>query len=294
MNEPVIFNNPEFGEIRVVNISGEPWFVGKDVAEVLGYSNPRDALAAHVDDEDKATVAIHDGSQNRNMTIINESGVYSLIFSSKLERAKEFKHWVTAEVLTSIRRNGGYIQGQAGMSPQELLAQALLVAQRTLERQERALAALEEENHALRSGLPGVHPVGSWSPSELSRMMACALEGGREDFITILYLGHYLGLTPTECFAIETETARIAYSEGILPIRGRGKLPLNSILVQRLRYHLMLDNPSRRLLVPDHQWMSRSIKAFQTFLELYWPHAQDKSPSASHTKMPCLRWASPV
>lgn len=135
MNEPVIFNNPEFGEIRIVNISGEPWFVGKDVADALGYSNPRDALAVHVDDEDKNTVVFRDGNRgNPNLTIINESGVYSLIFSSKLERAREFKRWVTSEVLPSIRKNGGYIMGQEGMAPEELLSQALLVAQRTLER----------------------------------------------------------------------------------------------------------------------------------------------------------------
>lgn len=108
MNELMIFNNPEFGEIRTVEIDGEPWLVGKDVATALGYSNPRDALANHVDDEDKATVAIHDGSQNRNMTVINESGLYSLVLSSKLPGAKKFKRWVTSEVLPSIRKTGTY------------------------------------------------------------------------------------------------------------------------------------------------------------------------------------------
>lgn len=134
MNEPVIFNNPEFGEIRIVNISGEPWFVGKDVADALGYSDTDKAIRTHVDDEDKLTRQIGGSGQSRAMTIINESGVYSLIFSSKLERAKEFKRWVTSEVLPSIRKNGGYITGQEGMAPEELLSQALLVAQRTLER----------------------------------------------------------------------------------------------------------------------------------------------------------------
>ncbi len=113
MSELQIFNNPDFGEIRIVERDGKPWFVGKDIAAALGYSNPRDALAVHVDDEDKATVAIHDGSQNRNMTIISESGVYSLIFSSKLEKAKEFKRWVTAEVLPTIRKQGGYLTPEA-------------------------------------------------------------------------------------------------------------------------------------------------------------------------------------
>ena len=90
-------------------MKGSPYFVGKDVAEILGYSNPRDALAKHVDDEDKNTVAIRDGIQgNPNMTIINESGLYSLIFSSKLPTAKKFKRWVTSEVLPAIRKTGSY------------------------------------------------------------------------------------------------------------------------------------------------------------------------------------------
>lgn len=153
---------------------------------------------------------------------------------------------------------------------------------------------MEEENYALRSGRLCGPPVGSWSPSELSRMLACALEQGQEGFITVLYLGYYLGLTPTECFAMETETARLACEEGILPIRGRGKLPLNDILVQRLRRHLTLDNPGRRLLIPDRRWMSQSVQVFQAFLEVFWPLAQDKKRSAGHTSAPCLNWGLPV
>ena len=104
-----IFENEEFGKVRTVIKDGEPWFVGKDVAEILGYTNTRDALAKHTDTEDKADVAIHDGRQNRKMTIINESGLYSLILSSKLPRAKEFKRWVTATILPTLRRTGGYV-----------------------------------------------------------------------------------------------------------------------------------------------------------------------------------------
>lgn len=109
MNETKIFENPEFGSIRTVEQNGEPWFVGKDVATALGYSNPRKAIADHVDAEDKNTVTNRYGtSGNPNMTIINESGLYSLILSSKLPTAKKFKHWVTSEVLPSIRKTGGY------------------------------------------------------------------------------------------------------------------------------------------------------------------------------------------
>ena len=108
-NEVQIFENVEFGKVRTIVKDGEPYFVGKDVAEILGYSNTRDALAKHVDDEDKNTVAIRDGIQgNPNLTIINESGLYSLILSSKLPAAKKFKRWVTSEVLPAIRKTGSY------------------------------------------------------------------------------------------------------------------------------------------------------------------------------------------
>lgn len=129
MNDLKIFENKEFGEIRTVNIDGEPWFVGVDIATALGYSNTRDAIAKHIDNEDKATVAIHDGRQKRNITAINESGLYSLILSSELPSAKAFKRWVTSEVLPSIRKNGGYIAGQETMTDDELMARALQVAQ---------------------------------------------------------------------------------------------------------------------------------------------------------------------
>ena len=108
MNQLQVFSNKRLGEIRTLNIDGQPYFVGKDIAEILGYSNTRDALARHVDDEDKNTVVIPDGIGNPNKTVINESGLYSLILSSKLPKAKEFKHWVTSEVLPSIRKTGGY------------------------------------------------------------------------------------------------------------------------------------------------------------------------------------------
>lgn len=111
MTDIQVFNNPEFGSIRTVDQNGEPWFVGKDVAEALGYAKPENALAAHVDEQDKTTTLIQgDGSNYKSKaTIINESGLYSLIFSSKLEGAQRFKRWVTSEVLPSIRKNGHYM-----------------------------------------------------------------------------------------------------------------------------------------------------------------------------------------
>lgn len=108
MNELKTFENPEFGKVRTVAIHGEPWMVGKDVALALGYSNPRDALSKHVDSDDKGVSQIATPSGVQEMTIINESGLYSLVLSSKLPSAKKFRRWVTAEVLPSIRKTGGY------------------------------------------------------------------------------------------------------------------------------------------------------------------------------------------
>ncbi len=103
------FHNDEFGNIRIVYIDGQPWFVGKDVCDALGYQNTRDALSRHVDVDDKNTVVIHDGIPgNPNKTAVNESGLYSLILSSKLSSAKRFKRWVTSEVLPTIRKHGAY------------------------------------------------------------------------------------------------------------------------------------------------------------------------------------------
>lgn len=114
-NEIRIFENEQFGKVRTLLIDSQPWFVGKDVGKALGYSNTRDALSKHVDAEDKTTVAICDTGSNykSQAVIINESGVYSLIFSSKLEGARQFKRWVTSEVLPSIRKYGAYLTEEA-------------------------------------------------------------------------------------------------------------------------------------------------------------------------------------
>lgn len=108
MIEMQIFNNEEFGQIRTVTIDNEPWFVGKDVAEALGYERTADAIRQHVEGEDKGVGEIQTPGGKQKMTTINESGLYALIFGSKLESAKRFKHWVTSEVLPSIRKTGQY------------------------------------------------------------------------------------------------------------------------------------------------------------------------------------------
>ena len=153
MNDLTIFNSNEFGEIRTVTIEGEPWFVGKDIADALGYKNTKDAISSHVDSDDKKIIQRSDIATlennlpksafpfnftsaeipNRGLTVINESGLYALIFGSKRESAQRFKHWVTSEVLPAIRKTGSY-QMKAPQG-KELLALAVLEAQKTIEAQ---------------------------------------------------------------------------------------------------------------------------------------------------------------
>lgn len=146
MNELKAFNNPDFGTIRTLEMNGEPWFVGKDVAEVLGYSDTAQAIRKHTDTEEKGVVEMTTPGGRQPITIINESGLYSLILSSKLPTAKKFKRWVTSEVLPSIRKTGGYIAGQETMGEQELMAKAFLVAKQVLMRREAELSQTKVEN----------------------------------------------------------------------------------------------------------------------------------------------------
>lgn len=144
--EVTVFKNPvhpEFGNLRTIEIDGEPWFVGKDVAAALGYTKERNALDKHVDKDDALKRGVTDSmGRTQQMTIINESGLYSLILSSKLPSAKEFKHWVTAEVLPSIRKNGAYIRNQENMTPEQLVAAGLIAAQKIIEEREKEIALL--------------------------------------------------------------------------------------------------------------------------------------------------------
>lgn len=134
MEELQIFNNEEFGNVRSLVIDNEPWFVGKDVAEALGYKNVRDSLARHIDSDDKRDgVVIHDSmGREQKPIIINESGLYSLILSSKLESAKKFKHWVTSEVLPTLRKTGSYTK--VPTDPRELLMLTIKAHEQTAQR----------------------------------------------------------------------------------------------------------------------------------------------------------------
>ena len=130
-----IWENPEFGELRIVDMNGEPWMVGKDVAQALGYQNASKALNDHVDPEDKLNNESLLSLGQRGGWLINESGLYSLVLSSKLPGAKRFRRWVTGEVLPSIRKDGGYIKTAPGMTDADIMAKAILLAQKTIEGQ---------------------------------------------------------------------------------------------------------------------------------------------------------------
>lgn len=141
MNNIQLFNNPEFGQIRTITDNDGIYFVGKDVAQALGYSNQRDALARHVDDEDKGVVKRDTPGGVQDVTTINESGLYSLVLSSKLPSAKRFKRWVTSEVLPALRRQGGYMLTGANETPEQIMARALKIADEALKRKD---AIIEE------------------------------------------------------------------------------------------------------------------------------------------------------
>ena len=145
MNRLKIFKNDSFGLVRTLEINGEPWFVGKDVAETLGYSNPRKAIGDHVDDEDKGVTKCDTLGGSQDLTVINESGLYSLILSSKLPTAKAFKRWVTSEVLPAIRKHGLY-------ATEELIANPDLAIEAFKARKEEreARKVLEVENEKMK------------------------------------------------------------------------------------------------------------------------------------------------
>lgn len=136
MEELQVFNSDEFGTIRIKTIDGEPWFVAKDVADKLGYAQTSNMMK-RIDEEDSKS-SILDG-MNMKSSLINESGLYSAIIGSKLDSAKRFKHWVTSEVLPSIRKNGGYIANQENLTPEQIVANALIVAQNIISQKDKQI-----------------------------------------------------------------------------------------------------------------------------------------------------------
>ena len=157
MSKLEIFENSEFGEIRTVEINNEPWFVGRDVATVLGYSNPRDALSKHVDNDDKGVAKCDTLGGSQDLTIINESGLYSLILSSKLPNAKAFKRWVTSEVLPAIRKHGLYAIDDILENP-DIAIQALT----KLKEERAARKALELDNQVKSQQIAELQPKATY------------------------------------------------------------------------------------------------------------------------------------
>ena len=149
-NNLMIFKNEEFGEIRSLEINNEPYFVGKDIAETLDYKEPHKAIVKHIDEDDRIKYPIIDELGRKQETwLINESGLYSLIMSSKLSSAKKFKRWVTSEVLPSIRKHGGYIAGQEQMTDEELMAKAILMANSKIKELDNKNKQLQVQNSEL-------------------------------------------------------------------------------------------------------------------------------------------------
>lgn len=162
MTDLQIFNSPEFGAIRTIEKDGEPWFAGKDVAVVLGYGDTDQALRKHIDDEDKLIRRFDGSGQNRQMTIINESGLYSLVLSSKLPTAKKFKRWVTSEVIPSIRKTGSYSAlDMTQLSPEmqmlKLLTDKAIATELAQKQQEQHLQLVEQKVEGIRE-LVGINP----------------------------------------------------------------------------------------------------------------------------------------
>lgn len=174
MTDIQIFNNPDFGDIRTVEIDGEVWFVGKDIAEALGYGKGKslnNAVANHVDDEDKGVTEMETPGGMQKMVIINESGMYALILSSKLDSAKKFKKWVTSEVLPAIRKNGSYTMPISTNDKIMLLAQGHMELQQEVD-------SIKKDMESLKMDLP-ILPVEEDRITSAVKRKGLAVMGGK-------------------------------------------------------------------------------------------------------------------
>ena len=181
MSELQVFSNAEFGSVRSITVNGEPYFVGKDVAEILGYGNTRDALIAHVDEEDRTVIQKSEiptlDIPNRGLTVINESGLYSLILSSRLPSAKRFKRWVTSEVLPAIRKHGVFAMDDI-MNNTDALIEALQAFK--AERLKRI--ALEQETAVQKQQLAEMRPKASYYDVVLNSPSLLAVSEFAKDY----------------------------------------------------------------------------------------------------------------
>lgn len=187
MTDLQIFNSPEFGTIRTIEKDGEPWFVGKDVASALGYTDSFGALKKHVEEEDKLVCQIDSAGQKRDVTIINESGLYSLVLSSKLPTAKQFKRWVTSEVIPSIRKTGSYSVpcDLSRLSPEmqmlKLLTDKAIENELAQQEQARQLHQVEQKVENIRE-LVGINPNG-WREDCRKLIVKIAYSMGGNEYI---------------------------------------------------------------------------------------------------------------
>lgn len=198
MNQMEIFKNPEFGAIRAVEIDGEPWLVGKDVALALGYKNPQEAIRNHVDAEDKGVSEILTPGGTQKLPIINESGLYSLVLSSKLPQAKQFRRWITSEVLPSIRKHGAYVTQEklweVATSPEALLK---LCSDLLAEREKNA--ALQADNARLQGKAVYYDLFIDLRHSTNLRTTAKELDVPERRFVRFLLERRYVYRTPSGC-----------------------------------------------------------------------------------------------
>lgn len=222
MNELTVFQNPDFGAVRSLTMNGEPWFVGRDVATALGYKKPQNAILSHVDDEDRALAPIQGGCSTgtQQTIIINESGLYSLILSSKLPDAKKFKRWVTSEVLPAIRKTGRFaMDGPADrLTPDDYIRAASIVAKCNDRRLPVALKLLETA---------GISP-------EILKGFQKDRESPQKDKITADELAHLQ--TVLSCYTVRQAAELVNLSPGLISFYRRGlRLP------SRERYGKMIE-----------------------------------------------------
>ena len=222
MNEMTVFQNPDFGAVRSLTMDGEPWFVGRDVATALGYKKPQNAILSHVDDEDRALAPIQGGCSTgtQQTIIINESGLYSLILSSKLPDAKKFKRWVTSEVLPAIRKTGRFAMGGPAdrLTPDDYIRAASIVAKCNDRRLPVALKLLETA---------GISP-------EILKGFQKDRESPQKDKITADELAHLQ--TVLSCYTVRQAAELVNLSPGLISFYRRGlRLP------SRERYGKMIE-----------------------------------------------------
>ena len=221
MNEMMIFENEQFGQIRTLEKEGQPWFVAADVCRALELGNPTQILT-RLDEDERTLISIEGASNGLPVNAVNEPGLYSLILGSRKPEAKAFKRWITHEVIPSIRKTGGYIAGAQQLSPEELMAQALLVAQRTLADREARISALTVENQIMQPKADYFDELVDRNLLTSFRDTAKALGVGPKSFVAFLLERKYVyrdkkgKLTPyedkndglfevTECFNEKTQ-----------------------------------------------------------------------------------------